>query len=92
VAFYEASKIDEQLELAALNYVASDVEVDDENRVVRVPITFRYYESDFGRLAGVRVFLLGHARGAQREALQAAFDAGYALDYHRYDWSLNAIA
>jgi hypothetical protein len=92
VAFYEASKIDEQLELAALNYVASDVEVDDENRVVRVPITFRYYESDFGRLAGVRVFLLEHARGAQREALQAAFDAAYALDYHRYDWSLNAIA
>jgi len=92
VAFYEASKLDAQLDLAALNYVASDVEIDDEARVVRVPITFRYYESDFGRLAGVRVFLLEHARGAQREALQAAFDAGYALDYHRYDWSLNAIA
>ena len=91
VAFYEASKLDAQLDLAALNYVASDVEIDDEARVVRVPITFRYYESDFGRLAGVRVFLLEHARGAQREALQAAFDAGYALDYHRYDWSLNAI-
>jgi hypothetical protein len=92
VAFYEASKLDAQLELATLNYVASDVEVDEVNRLVRVPITFRYYQSDFGRAAGVRLFLVEHARDAQREALQAAFEAGYELDYHRYDWSLNSMA
>ncbi|RLB39004.1 MAG: DUF547 domain-containing protein [Deltaproteobacteria bacterium] len=92
VAFYEASKLDAQLELAALNYVATDVEVDDANRVVRIPITFRYYESDFGRAAGVRLFLIEHAQGAQREALEAAFEDGYELDYHRYDWSLNSMA
>jgi hypothetical protein len=92
VAFYEASKLDAQLELATLNYVASDVEVDEANRVVRVPIIFRYYQSDFGRLEGVRLFLVEHARDAQREALEAAFQAGYQLDYHRYDWSLNSIA
>ena len=91
VAFYEASKLDEQLELAALNYVASDVEVDEVHRVVRIPITFRYYQSDFGRAEGVRLFLLEHAQGAQREALEAAFHAGYELDYHRYDWALNSI-
>jgi hypothetical protein len=92
VAFYEASKLDAQLELATLNYVAADVEVDDANRIVRVPITFRYYQSDFGGLAGVRLFLTDHARGEQREALKAAFEAGYDLDYHRYDWSLNSMA
>ena len=92
VAFYEASKLDEQLELATLNYVASDVEVDDVQCVVRVPITFRYYQSDFGRIAGVRIFLLKYALGEQREALETAFEAGYELDYHRYDWSLNSMA
>jgi hypothetical protein len=92
VAFYDAAKLDAQLEIAALNYVASDVEVDEGNRIVRVPITFRYYESDFGRLEGVRLFLIEHARDEQQEALKAAFEAGYDLDYHRYDWSLNAIA
>jgi hypothetical protein len=91
VAFYEARKLDAQLELAALNYVASDVEIDEGDRVVRVPITFRYYQSDFGRLDGVRLFLSEHAQGAQREALEAAFGAGFALDYHRYDWSLNSV-
>jgi hypothetical protein len=91
VSFYDAAKLDAQLELAALNYVASDVEVDEGNRVVRIPITFRYYQSDFGRGAGVRLFLLDHARGAQREALEAAFQSGYELAYHRYDWSLNSM-
>lgn len=91
VAFYEATKLDEQLELATLNYVASDVEVDEVARVVRVPITFRYYQSDFGRIEGVRLFLLKYARGAQRAALEAAFEATYELDYHRYDWSLNSM-
>ena len=90
VAFYEASELEEQLELATLSYVATEVEVDDEHRSIRVPITFRYYESDFGRLAGVRWFLIDHARDAQRDALHAAFEAGYELAYHRYDWSLNA--
>jgi len=92
VAFYEASRLDAQLDMAANNYVATDVEVDDEAKVVRMPITFRYYESDFGRRAGVQLFLLKHASDAQREVLQRAFDAGYAFDYHRYDWSLNARA
>lgn len=91
VAFYEASKLDAQLELAALNYVASDVEVDDASRVVRVPIIFRYYQSDFGRTAGVKLFLVEHARGEQREALEAAFKADYEFEYHRYDWSLNSM-
>ncbi len=92
VAFYEAAKLDAQLEAATLNYVAADVEVDDAAKVVRVPITFKYYQSDFGRLAGVKIFLVDHARGAQREAFERAFEAGYGLDYHRYDWSLNAMA
>jgi hypothetical protein len=92
VAFYEASRLDAQLDMAADNYVAADVEIDDEARVVRLPITFRYYESDFGRRAGVQLFLLKHASGAQKQALERAFDAGYELDYHRYDWSLNVVA
>lgn len=78
--------------MAADNYVAADVEVDEEAKVIRLPITFRYYESDFGRKAGVKLFLLNHSHADQKRAIQAAFDAGYGFDYHRYDWSLNAMA
>jgi len=90
VAFYEAEKLDAQLDAAADLYVATDVEVDEAERVVRLPITFRYYQSDFGREAGVKLFLLNHSDGPQHEALEAALDAHYPLTYQRYDWSLNS--
>jgi len=57
--------------------------------VIRVPITFRYYESDFGRRPGVHLFLENHATPAQRVALKRARAADYELTYHRYDWTLN---
>lgn len=91
VAFYEASKLDAQLDLAAANQVESDVEVDDASRTVRVPTIFRYYQADFGRLEGVWLFLVDHAREPKRQALERALEQGYALDYHRYDWSLNRL-
>ncbi len=91
VAFYEASKLDAQLELASVNLVQSDVEIDDAARVVRVPMIFRWYQADFGRTEGVWLFLVDHARDDKRKALEQALDQGYALDYHRYDWTLNAL-
>lgn len=89
VAFYDAERLDEQLDAAANNYVATDLEVDDDAKVIRVPITFRYYESDFGRRPGVHLFLENHATPAQRVALKRARAADYELTYHRYDWTLN---
>jgi hypothetical protein len=92
VAFYDADGLDAQLDIAADNYVATEVEVDDAVRKIRLPITFRYYEADFGRRAGVKLFLVNHSKGAQRAAIQDAFEKGYEFDYHRYDWSLNSLA
>jgi hypothetical protein len=89
VGFYDAERIDAQLDAAANHYVATDVEVDREERVIRVPITFRYYEPDFGRRAGIDLFLLRHATPEQRPALERAIAARYPLAYHRYDWTLN---
>jgi len=91
VAFYDADKLDTQLDLAASGYVAADAEVDEARRIVRLPITFRYYERDFGGTEGIRGFLLRHSTDPQRTALRTAFDAGFDFDYHRYDWSLNSI-
>lgn len=91
VAFYEAAKLSMQLDLAASGYVTADVHVDESKRVVRLPITFRYYQSDFGGPDGIRAFLLRYSTGEQREALERAFEADLQFDYHRYDWSLNSI-
>lgn len=92
VAFYDAAKLDMQLNLAASGYVAADVHVDETKRVVRLPITFRYYQSDFGGPGGIKTFLLRHSKAEQRESLREAFERDFQVDYHRYDWSLNSIA
>ena len=92
VAFYDAGDLDRQLDLATASYVAGDVEVDEDRQTVWLPMTFRYYQDDFGGRDGVWQFVLCHAAGAQRDALGNARRAGFSFDYHRYDWSLNAIA
>lgn len=89
VGFYDPDRLDDQLDLAAAGYVASEVEVDDAGRRLILPITFRYYAEDFGDHGA---FLLRHAEGEQRRAIERALARGYAVDHPRYDWSLNARA
>jgi hypothetical protein len=91
VAFYDAAKLDTQLELAAMNQIEADVIIDDATQTVRVPMIFRYYQADFGRVEGVWLFLVDHARDAKRETLEQALDHGYTLTYHRYNWTLNTL-
>jgi len=91
VAFYDAERVDEQLKLAARGYVASEVRVDTAARTILLPITFDYYASDWGDADALRAFLSSHAEDALRGELERAFADGYAVDYHRYDWSLNAV-
>lgn len=91
VAFYDAERLDSQLDMATAGYVAADVHVDDTERRVTLPITFRYYQSDFGGEVGVWRFLARHSRGDQHDAIVGAETEGYAFAYHRYDWSLNSV-
>jgi hypothetical protein len=91
VAFYDAAELETQLELAAMNQVEAEVEIDDASQTVRVPMIFRYYQTDFGRVEGVWLFLVDHARDTKREALEQALDQGYTLTYHRYNWTLNTL-
>ncbi len=88
VRFYDADALDTQLDVAAAAYVRGSVSTHAERRVVELPVTFRYYASDFGP-DGALAFVLQHAVGGHREELQKAIDDGYGVIYARYDWSLN---
>ncbi|MGB5812811.1 MAG: DUF547 domain-containing protein, partial [Polyangiales bacterium] len=63
VAFYDAEHLDSQLDAATRGYIAADVLVDEAARRVMLPITFRYYESDFGGPDGIWGFLLRYTEG-----------------------------
>ena len=91
IAFYDAEKLDAQLDLAAENFVNLSVNVDPGRRVVSMSPIFKWYEIDFGGAAGLRAFLSTYADEPLRDELQVAFDDGYAWEYGAYDWSLNAL-
>ncbi len=90
VAFYEPARLDQQLRSAAEGYVSAHVRVDHEARCIYLPITFDYYAKDWGSPDDIQQFLLQHADGDLREDLQRARNSSYAVDFERYDWSLNA--
>ncbi len=57
IRFYTADEIDAQLDLATSGYLATDLEVRGEGKLI-VSGLFRMYEFDFGGSAGVRAFVL----------------------------------
>ena len=89
VGFYDADALDDQLERATASYVCADVSVEDD--AVRVPITFRYYASDWGERADLESFLVRYADAPLAEQLRGAFAKGLPFEYQRYDWSLNHV-
>lgn len=91
-AFYDAERLDAQLDLATAGYVEGDVRVRDDAGRVELPITFHYYASDWGDADGIYAFLIEHASGTLRDALERARATGYSFEYQRYDWSLNSVA
>jgi hypothetical protein len=92
VRFYETEKLDEQLEASAVNWVNSDVRVNEAKKRIEVPITYYYFRTDFGGETGIRAFLLQHATGRLKHLLENAADHGFPLYFCRYDWSLNHFA
>ena len=91
ISFYDPEQLDEQLTLAARNFVGNDVVVDDAARTITLSVIFKYYREDFGGPDGLRTYLLEHLEGEARDALRKAYDAGYRIRHHRYDWSLNSV-
>ena len=91
-AFYDAERLDAQLDLAAAGYVEGDVRVRDDARRVDLPITFYYYGGDWGRRDEIFAFLVRHTSGVLRESLERARAEDFAFEFQRYDWSLNSVA
>lgn len=76
IRYYERDRIDEQLDLAAAEYLDATVEYDPQNGVATVPPLFRWYPGDFDDPVA---FLTRH------DALPA--DAEPRLRYRSWDWS-----
>lgn len=92
VRFYQADRLDEQLDAASGNWVMGDVKANEELKRIELPITFFYFKDDFGGPRGIREFLLTHSTGKKYQQLTEAVDNDHPFFFARYDWALNRIA
>ncbi|MCS6848064.1 MAG: DUF547 domain-containing protein [Anaerolineae bacterium] len=87
IGIYDASRLDEQLWLAARNFV--DQSTRRAGDALEVSALFRWYAGDFGGRAGVLRFLSEHLPNDGRRALIERCGARTRLRYADYDWGLN---
>ncbi len=57
IRFYEATRIDDQLDLATEAYLESTVTFDAKNRINQIPKILQTYRGDFGGVKGLRDFI-----------------------------------
>jgi hypothetical protein len=86
VGAYRAAALDQQLDLAARNFVNQEVQVDGQGRVACSRI-LQWYAKDFEATGGLGAFLARHLEpGPAREAVGGR--ARPCDVYRRYDWAL----
>ncbi|WP_159477269.1 DUF547 domain-containing protein [Dyadobacter sp. 3J3] len=78
IAFYDYSKIDKQLSLAASSFLKTDTEIDAAKKQVRVSRILQWFKADFGGNKGIKVIL--------NKYLNQDF-SGYSLKFKEYDWT-----
>ena len=90
IGVYDASAMDEQLELAARHFIASEVAIDPARGQVRASKIFSWYQADFGGRAGLISLWLRYLPESDGRRWLAAHAANARITFAPYDWSLNA--
>ncbi len=91
VNFYEAEKIDFQLQLAAMSFInSSQVKILSLERTVLLSMIFKWYKNDFGRSdqSLIDTLLIYLDEGEKKDFLKQNRDR-VRIRYQPYSWSLN---
>ncbi len=91
IGVYTPEGLKTQLDLAARNFIQSDLLLDKERKTISVSRIFHWYQVDFGGKGGIIDFLLNHIvdPGTQEWLDENRSEA--RLSYHPYDWGLNQL-
>ncbi len=90
IGFYEAEKMDEQLDVAARNFVNSSevIALPEKGKVILSQI-FNWYEKDFGGTQGIGAFLLRYLDRDEKWRFLKENWPAITKEYLYYDWNLN---
>jgi hypothetical protein len=90
IQVYSAQNIEQQLEMAAGNFVDADLQIDQDRNTAHISAIFKWYARDFGGLLGVIDFMLEHlGEGERKDWLEKNRDS-VGFKYKAYDWGLNS--
>jgi len=92
IGFYDAARLDTQLDLAAASFIRADVEANPARGSLRLSAIFKWYAADFGGRAGVMAMLLRYLPEGETRLWLESRGAGVKLYYAVYDWRLNGLA
>lgn len=90
IQVYTPENIDAQLDLAARNFVNTDLRVDPEGHKVHLSAIFSWFKSDFGGQSGVIDFLIEHLPEDDRQTWLIEHRDTLSFKYKPYDWGLNS--
>ena len=86
---YEAAVLDGQLDLAAMAFLSTEVQIDRERDQASLPVIFQWFRGDFGGKRGLLAFLLEHMpQSGEREWL-AQHQCSAKFTYRPHNWTLN---
>lgn len=89
IRVYSPEKIDAQLELAARNFVDTNVKIGPGEKEISISTIFRWFEADFGGVNGVISFLLQYLPDDERRSWISENQGDFHIRYEPYDWGLN---
>ncbi len=92
ISVYTPEKIQDQLGLAARNFINSDLVINPELKMISISKIFRWYQSDFGGEPGIFSFLLKYINDPDSKRWLSNNHPSIRVQYHAYDWGLNKIA
>jgi hypothetical protein len=90
IQVYTADRLEEQLDLAARNFVNQDVQLDGENGQLHLSAIFKWYKADFGGRKGILDFLIKYLPDGERKDWLKDNGERVTFRYKTYDWGLNS--
>jgi hypothetical protein len=90
IQVYTAEQLDSQLDLAARNFVNSDLEIDPDRGEINLSAIFKWFKGDFGGREGVIDFLIEHLPEDDRKEWLLDHRSTLSFKFKDYDWGLNS--
>jgi hypothetical protein len=86
---YSAENIDQQLDMAARNFIDANLNIDAHQHELTTSEIFRWFQADFGGKIGVIDFLFEHLPSDERRTWLESNLENVKIQYETYDWGLN---